>query len=251
MSPRYPLLWRLLLPLSAATLRRQRRSFRREAQACTARLRPPMQILGSENIPPTGPCLVTVNHYARPGFRAWWIALGISASLPYEVHWIITSAWTYPDLLRRRSLTPATRWILQRIAARYDFSLMPPMPPDPAEAQARADAVRRVLRYAHSRPYPVIGLAPEGRDPADGRLGQPPPGVGRFIALLSELGLPILPVGVYEAPDRFCLNFGPLYPLELPPGLTPESRDQLSSRQVMLAIARLLPPILQKSEIQG
>jgi hypothetical protein len=210
-----------------------------------------MRTLGSENIPACGPCLVTVNHYARPGFRAWWVALGISALLPFEVHWLVTAAWTYPDPLRRRTLTPATRWVLRRIAARYDFTSMPPMPPDPADVRARAEAVRRVLRFARSHPCPVIGLAPEGMDPADGRLGRPPPGAGRFIALLSGLGLPILPVGVCETQDRFCLHFGRLYRLELPAGLSPDDQDRVISRQVMGQIARLLPPELLNNETQG
>jgi hypothetical protein len=184
---------------------------------------------------------VTVNHYARPGFRAWWIALGISALLPFEVHWVITAAWTYPDALRAHTLTPVTRWLLHRIAKTYGFTTMPPMPPDPSEAQARAEAVRCILGYVRRNPCSVIGLAPEGMDMTGGRLSMPPPGVGRFIAHLVELGSPLLPVGAFEEGDRFCLQFGPLYCLENPPIMNREEQDQLTSHAVMLRIARLLP----------
>ena len=113
-----------LLRLGAGLLRGRRRSFRADALACVAGLQPPLQIEGREHIPPGGPCLLTVNHYTRPGLRAWWVALAasaalspqvdlpanaalsISAALPTEVHWLITSAWTYRYPLRRATVTP-------------------------------------------------------------------------------------------------------------------------------------------------
>ena len=100
-------MWNLFNPFGLAALRRQQRSFRRDAQSCINRLRPPLQVMGFENIPPSGPCLVTGNHYSRPGFRAWWIALGISSCLPFELHWLVTAAWTYPDPIRSRTITPS------------------------------------------------------------------------------------------------------------------------------------------------
>lgn len=44
-------------------------------------LRPGPEVLGGEHIPPRGPCLVACNHYSRPGFAAWWLALGITAAV--------------------------------------------------------------------------------------------------------------------------------------------------------------------------
>ena len=243
--PRYPVLWDLAFRLGISILDRRPRSFKKDAADCVTRLRPPLQVLGKEHIPKTGPCLVTVNHYARPGFHAWWIALGISAVLPCDVHWVITAAWTYPDSLRAHTITPVTRWLLRRIAETYDFTSMPPMPPDPDEVQARAEAVRRILRFARNNMSPVIGLAPEGMDMAEGKLSMPAPGVGRFIAHLTDLGLPILPVGAFESGNRFCLGFGLPFLLNIPPNLGPEEMDWAASHAVMLHIARLLPPGLR------
>ena len=119
---------RLLLQLCMAIWRNQPRSFTQDARTCIGALKPPLKVYNPEFIPQTGPCLVTVNHYSRPGFRAWWFALGISACVPCVVHWTVTSAWTYPDRLRSKTITPLTRWFLQKISDVYGFTTMPPMP---------------------------------------------------------------------------------------------------------------------------
>jgi len=194
--------------------------------------------------------LLTLNHYARSGFRAWWLALAISAVVPAEIHWITTAAWTYADPLRARLVTPVTRWALQHIAETYAFTPMPPMPPDPAESAARASAVRRALTYVRNSAHPLVGLAPEGMDARVSGLATlqaPPPGAGRFILLLADLGLAITPVGAYEANGKLCLSFGPPYRLELPghASLSARQRDRLAGRIVMQHIAAQLPPALR------
>jgi hypothetical protein len=125
--------------------------------------------------------LLTLNHYSSPTCPAWWLTLAISAAVPFEIHWIVTANLRY---LGR--LGPLSRWALRRLAAVYGFTLMPAMPPDPAEAAARARAVRQALDYTQRSPAPVVGLAPEGRDFPGARLGAPASGVGRFLLLLHE-----------------------------------------------------------------
>jgi hypothetical protein len=245
MPPRYHVPGRLLLGLVNAILFNRPRSFRQDACTCIEALEPPARVYNRELIPQAGPCLVTVNHYSRPGFRAWWFALGISAAVHYPVHWTVTAAWTYPDRLRSATLTPLTRWALHQIARVYGFTTMPPMPPDPAEALSRAEAVRRVLAYARHATSPVIGLAPEGMDFEGGKLGFPPPGTGRFMLHLASLGLSVLPVGAFEDEQVFCLRFGPPYALETPPGLAASERDRYACQVVIGQIARLLPPDLR------
>jgi 1-acyl-sn-glycerol-3-phosphate acyltransferase len=236
MLPRYPLPWRLALSLLRDALRSGTRSFRTDSRTCTNLLSPPPKILNLENIPTRGPCLLVMNHYARPSFPAWWIALGISAAMPVEVHWMMTNAWRHLG-----PLEPFSRWLFPRLAHVYGFTPTPPMPPDPRDLEARARAVRRVLQVARS-PEAMIGLAPEGRDHPEGILGPPPPGVGRFIHQLSRHCQRITPIGVYEDEDSICLDFGPVF--ELPP-LPAESSanecDHLVSQQVMREIARQLP----------
>jgi hypothetical protein len=238
----YALPRELLSQLGLALLTGRRRSFRADAICCSKRLQPPLKIYGVENIPASGPCLVTTNHYTRPGLRAWWLALAISAAVPAEIHWLITSAWTYPDRLRSHTITPVSRWVLTRLAQAYGFTHMPPMPPDPQDVLRRAEAVRRVLKMARHSERPLLGLAPEGGDfAAPGRLAEPPPGAGRFILHLCALGLEIAPVGIFEEAECLCLRFGPRYWLDARPELPAATRDRTASRQVMQRITDLIP----------
>jgi hypothetical protein len=248
--PRYCFPCRLVGGILWAALAQRRRSFARDARVAVTGLCPSLEVLGGERVPPRGPCLVTCNHYSRPGFDAWWLALAITAALAAhrapgadpEVRWVMTAAWTFPGSgWRHRVLTPLTRWAFDRVARVYGFVTMPPMPPDPQEVEARALAVLRTVRLARraAQAGGMVGLAPEGQD-VSGGLGQPPKGAGEFIALLVRAGLPVLPVGVAELEGRLRVSFGPLFLPELPPDRG--GRDRAVARQVMAAIARQLPP---------
>jgi hypothetical protein len=244
----YPFPWRPFLDLVWAASIRKRRAFSRDAQVAVSQLRPEPEILGTDHIPRHGPCLVTCNHYNRPGLGAWWIALAIAAAVApcrapeadREMYWVMTAAWTFPESRwRRRVLTPLTRWAFARAAYVYGFVTMPPMPPAPQELEVRAAAVRRTLRLARrlADSGGMIGLAPEGQDVTE-RLGQPPPGAGSFVALLVRAGLPVLPVGVGERGGRLVVSFGPPFTPSIPTRRA--DRDGAVAGQVMTAIARQL-----------
>ncbi|MDH7486765.1 MAG: hypothetical protein QHJ81_10880 [Anaerolineae bacterium] len=243
--PQYRLPLRLALSILGDALRGRPRSFRRDASEL-ARGISSRRVFGEVPDLESSPrgWLVTVNHYFRPGFGGWWIGVAVAAAFPVEMHWVMTSAWTYPDGLRSRTITPATRWLFRRLAQMYGFTLMPPMPPRPEEVMERALAVRRVLAFVRAAPMPVVGLAPEGMDPPEGRLMLPPPGVGRFIAHLARQGLTILPVGLFEEEGALCLRFGSPYSLPADLPRSPEARDREVAVRVVEAIAGCLPPAL-------
>ncbi len=220
---------------------RRPRSFRRDAGLLIDRLTPPLRVDGAIPDVERGSWLVVVNHYARPGFRAWWITMAVSATLPREVCWVTTSTLTFRDPLRAATITPSSRWFLRHVARLYGFVPMPPMPPRDVEVDARAEAVRCTLRRA-SEPDALLGLAPEGGDMPGGVLARPPSGSGRFLFHLARRGLRFLPVGAFEDQGRLCLHFGP--PLDLPHSL-PEPIDDSASRLVMSAIAACLPDRLR------
>ena len=220
----------------------RRRSFLRDAKELTGGIRT-LRTVG--DIPPeTAPLLFLVNHYSRPGFQAWWIAIALESAAGRELLWPMTSAWTFPDPLRARLITPLTEWALARVARMYAFTLMPPMPPRPEDALKRADSVRRILRAAR-RPHPPLAMAPEGMDSPDGRLMRPPAGAGRFIAHLEETGYTLFPAGAFEEEDSFCLNFGRPFPLPHIDSRDPQIRDRAAADAVMAAIAALLPERLR------
>jgi len=245
MLPRYSYPPFLLAAVLRDVLLGRRRSFRQDAQKCLQRLQPPLRLLGVEHLPQAGPCVLTVNHYYRPGFRAEWLALAISATVPVDVHWIMTAELTFPGKWYAPLGSWLSRLILRRGAGVYGFTPMPPMPPRPQDVLARAAAVRAVLEYVKRAEKPVLGLAPEGGDQPEGKLSMPAPGAGRFALLLAAAGLKFHPVGAYEQGGEFVLHFGPPYRLEISIPLPADERDRLAARQVMEHIAALLPAHLR------
>jgi hypothetical protein len=221
------------------------RSFRRDGQLCIAQLKPPLRVLGVENIPQGGPCLITFNHYYRPGFDAWWMALALAATLPVDIHFVMTGELTWPGKWYAPLGMAGSRWLLRRLSKIYGFTTTPPMPPRPKDVEARAKAVREFLSYARKHPHVILGLAPEGGDQPGGVLNWPAAGAGRFVLLLAEQGFPILPVGAYEEAGEFCLGFGAAYRLQVRRGLAPDEKDRCAAQTVMSAIAAQLPPRLR------
>jgi hypothetical protein len=239
--PNYSYPIRLAPGLIANVLFGGHRTFRRDALACVERLKPSLRIFGMENIPQGGPCLITFNHYYRPGFNAWWMALGIAARVPVDMHWVMTGELTFPGKWYARLGMAGSRWLLKRFSRMYGFTSMPPMPPRLRDVEMRAKSVREVLAYARSHPQAILGLAPEGGDQPGGMVTMPPAGAGRFILLLAEQGFPLLPVGCYEEAGEFCLCFGASYRLQLPRGLGPDEKDRQAASTIMSAIAAQLP----------
>lgn len=245
MYPRYSYPWRGVLGLAWQVFFDGRRSFAEDARACLKCLQPPLRLLGQEHVPVGGPALIVVNHYHRPGFDAWWIALAIASVVPVEMHWTMTDELTFPGKRYSALGRAGSRWLLGRLAHIYGFTSMPPMPPRPGDVTRRALAVRRLLTYARDHPAAVLGLAPEGMDMPGGQLSWPPAGAGRLIASLSDLGFPVTPVGAYEQCGAFWLHFGPAFRLQVPAALPAEEKDRFVARTVMTAIARQLPEPLR------
>lgn len=220
-------------------------SFREDGIACMEQLKPPLRILGVENIPQSGPCLITFNHYFRPGFNAWWMALALAATVPLDIHFVMTGELTYPGKWYAPLGMAGSRWLLKRFSRIYGFTPMPPMPPRPKDVNERARSVRRVLVFARSHPRVILGLAPEGGDQPGGLVNWPPAGAGRFILLLADQGFPLLPVGCFEEAGAFGLRFGEAYQLQVPPGLSPDRKDHHVAQAVMAGIAAQLPVSLR------
>jgi hypothetical protein len=191
---------------------RRPRSFRRDSRMLVDRLTPPLLVEGALPDVERGSWLVVVNHYTRPGFRAWWIPMAISTTLPRELTWVTTSTLTFRDPLRAATITPASRWFLRRVASLYGFIAMPPMPPRDFEVKARAEAVRRALHRA-SEPHALLGLAPEGGDMPRGVLRRPI----RLRAFLQHLArrASFQPVGAF-CDDGRCACVAP-FDLPFPP----------------------------------
>ena len=243
--PEYSYPPRLIAGLVRDAILSRPRLFRDDARAAVSRLEPPLRLLRQENIPARGPCVITVNHYYRPGFAAQWFALAISAVVPQDVHWIITGELTFPGKWYAPLGMPLSRFILSRGARVYGFTTMPPMPPRPRDVEARARSVRAVLDYVRRVENPMIGLAPEGGDQLGGRLTMPASGLGRFCLLLAAQGPGFVPVGAYEENGELCLQFGEAYRLSVPPDSSADEKDHAAAEIVMENNAQLLPSSLR------
>ena len=145
MFPHYSFPPRTVTGLLRDLILSRRRSFRADALACIGRLKPSLQVLGEENIPQMGPCVITFNHYYRPGFNAIWMPVAIVSRIPAEMHFVMTGELTYPGKWYAPLGMFLSKIVLRRAGRVYGFTPMPPMPPRPKEVEARADAVRRVL----------------------------------------------------------------------------------------------------------
>jgi hypothetical protein len=230
---------------AAALLRGRKRRFSLDSCREIAALSPPLRVIGTEYLPASGPCLVTVNHYARPGFWAWWLAFAVSAVIPADIHWVITRELEFQGQKLRHFRRLLTRFAIQGLARVYGFTIMPPMPPDPGDVTRRALAIRHLFQHLIHNPTCFVGLAPEGMDMPGGVLGWPPPGSGRMMLHLTRLGMKVLPVGAYEENGVFTIRFGPAFLLHVQSDLSRSSADAFASRLVMQHIARLLPVHLQ------
>lgn len=238
---RYPLPVITAVKILAAFLRHRKRSFRKDSIDQMKSLAGHFILKGKEHIPETGPYLVTMNHFHQHGFTAWWIGFTVSACLPDEVHWMMTSAWLYEGKFLGKLRENITRFIIVEIARIYGFTITPPMPPNLKETKEGAASIRKLLKYAQDHPQGIIGLAPEGRDSFDNSLAPPPPGTGRLLGHLAGRRYRILPAALYEEKDCLVLRFGPAYPLEVPERVHPQERDLAISQRVMGEIEMLLP----------
>ena len=251
MYPKYIYPKRLILKLIGSLLVGRHRSFHQDACELISRQNPAPRILGRENIPKGGAWVITFNHYHRPGFQAWWLALNIAAVVEEEMHWVVTGELTFPGDWYGFAGRPLSRWVLRKLADCYGFTSMPPMPPRLKDSEARAVAVRQVLTFIQQNVEPKIGLAPEGGDNPEGTLSMPAAGGGRFGLLMANHGLRFIPAGAYEADGIFHLRFGPSYELKLPAGLSAHEKDQQAARIIMQRIASLLPEHLQGEFIRN
>jgi len=239
--PKYSYPRGLLARVALDALLSCHRSFREDARACVGLLKPSLGVLGKENIPQHGPCVITVNHYCRTGFAAQWLALAIAATVPADMHWVVTGELTYPGRWYAPLGMFLSKFVLHRVAHVYGFTSMPPMPPRTKDVEERAASVRAVLEYVRRAQRPIIGLAPEGGDSADGKLARPASGLGRFGLLLSNAGLRFIPVGAYESDGVFTIHFGEAYGLHIQRDLSSDEKDVQAAHIIMNNIAQLLP----------
>lgn len=223
----------------------RRRDLHRDAKACIENMSAGLQVFGTENIPQQGGCVLTINHFHRPGLGAQWIALAVTALVPLKICWAVTGELMCQGKWYQAIGSRASRVFLRRLADLYGLITMPPMPPRLKDVEARAAAVRAILEYVKESKDPVLGLSPEGYNSPQGALTHPATGFGRFALLLSRAGMKFVPVGGYEDDGIFHLHFGQAYELSNPADVSTNEKDEQAMQIVMRNIACLLPAHLR------
>jgi 1-acyl-sn-glycerol-3-phosphate acyltransferase len=216
------------------------RSFARDAREVLDANPYARTIVGLEHVATDGPLIVVMNHFNRPGLRPYHCAMVVSAVLAERLAGGPEVRWAFTSEYRDRKIGPVPippavfRWAFSRIARTYDFVALPRQE---MLVMNRALALRQLARRLAVGP---IGLAPEGLLASD-TLVEPPPGTGRFLQLLANGVIPLLPVAAWEEDSALTVRFGE--PFHLPPAdaLSRAERDRLARDEVMIAIGTLMP----------
>jgi len=192
--------------------------FSRRILVVVLRLLIRLEVEGVENIPRTGAFILTANH-----LHLLDSAIGLLL-VPRRVVGIVKDKWR----------TPPFNWFL---AGMGDVIFI-----GPSNQHALLEAVKTLQAGG------VVAILPEGTRSRTHSLGKGHPGV----ALLATRGAaPLLPAVIYgqERATRYWkrlrrapvhVRIGPL--IELPPGKADRKQLQVHTNQIMIALARLLPP---------
>ena len=229
----------------------RRRSFAAEGARALRALPLQPQVAGLDRLPTSGPLLLVMNHYERPGLWAFWSTLLTSQAVRQrrgrhaEVHWIITAetrGTRYGPLPVPGVLL---RWAIGRVARGYGLITLPAAPEATTGRATALRATLRALRSDDERSH-IVGLLPEGT--GSPVLREALPGTGEFLLLAARTGAAIVPVGVAERPEHdwaLTATVGAPLDLTLPQEITRAGRDQWARTVVMQSIARLLPRNVQ------
>jgi 1-acyl-sn-glycerol-3-phosphate acyltransferase len=231
----------LILRFVWAVLRGRTRSLPADVETTLMAARPKPQARNDQHIPAEGPFVLVANHYERPGLKVFWGGMLASHAVAQRrtsqksLRWLMTSEWYNFRLGPLPVPVWALRWLFRRLAQVYGLVIVPRA----AERRVgRAAALRTILNVVRDGEE-AIGLFPEAI--GTGQLREPMPGVGSFLFSLSNRGIPILPVGIFEEEGRLIASFGPPFLMQVPRGVEKGERERLASQQVMVAIGRLLP----------
>ncbi len=220
--------------------RRRRLSY--DAEHELAAITPAPRSEGEGHIPRSGPVILVMNHYERPGLRVWWPALVVSAAVwrvrqqEPPVCWMITDRfyrYRLGWLVAPGGLIP---WLLRRVARAYGLIVVPRRLHESGARSHALLAAREQLRATDPR---VVGLTPDaesgGRQP-----GQAWRNAGAAVAALSAGSVPVLPVAVFEDADgTLVARFGAPSPFG-PSRDGGGGREQLA-QELMARITSLLP----------
>ncbi len=199
------------------------RTFLRRVFVVLFRLLTHLEVSGLENIPKSGPCLLTLNHLSV-----------VDAPLIFH---LVERPDVTAIVARKHQRNPFFRWFVNQVSGVW-------LDRTNLDVDALRQA-RQLLRNGW-----ILGIAPEGTRSRTHALQEAKPGVA-FLA--AQCKVPVLPVGIVGTERVFSswlrlkrphlkVHFGQLF---TPPPLERKNRDASMKRNtdlIMCHIAALLPP---------
>ncbi|GAC1437446.1 MAG: hypothetical protein NVSMB65_11720 [Chloroflexota bacterium] len=239
-QPRFVATWMIGL------LRGRRRSLVTDSTRCLTTTGAFPSVRGAHHIPDRGSFALVANHYQRPGLWVGWTTMAITAAVGrrrpdarWSIHWLITAEW--PLVVAGRSFpNPFLRHLFTRLGRLYALVVLPALDD---QVGGRASALRAAAgMVSRQGPHHVLGMFPEGR--TGWGLLEARPGSGDFLLLLSRVGVPVIPCGIYEEEGALVVRFGPALRLQAARGQASGARDLQARTAAMVAIGSLLPSAL-------
>lgn len=210
-----------------------------------------------ENIPESGPLLVTPIHYSGGPINGYGTHLGIAAATVKrrgeDIKFILQDSLVNPLTGGR---VPATKWIYEIMTTTYGMLRVPPPSLKVANGEAASIESLKAIRTSFKNGE-AVGLYPELTGTRTIQEGHYLAGIvaRSFLTTTGGEGL-ILPVGVYQKGKTLFFNIGEAYPVsELGPffrrGSGEEAKigQQAAANYMMAGVNRLVPAEMQNPKL--
>jgi len=196
---------------------------------------------GTENIPETGPLLVTPIHYSGGPINGYGTHLGIAAAVlkrrGEDIKFILQDSLVNPFTGGR---VPATKWIYEIMTTTYGMLRVPPPSLKVANGEAASMESLKAMIGAF-RNGETVGLYPELTGTRTVRKGHFLAGMVAKNYLRATRGEgPVLPVGVYEKKGGMRFRFGEPYPVCEMERFLQRTRDEQEKKKGLKAAANYM-----------
>ena len=234
----------------------KKRSLAEDAKVLLSSLEGQVIVLGSENIPPAGPLLITPNHYSHGPYHSLWkdlrVAVSVEKARGEDIKFILQDSLTNSFTNKRIEMT---REFIESLSRTYGHILVPPPDVHASDGERAESGNVRNMIWSFKNGE-AVGLYPEVRNSTKLRRGHSLAGrvAGAFYRTTSGRGQ-ILPVGVFKTG----IHFGKPYFVSDMQRFFVRSNDpdktqgnhKDAANYMMSRVNELVPPRLRNGKLTG